>query len=130
MLFKFNISSYLYFILLQLAILYKVFHVVYTFHTAIGSISTLQPSPVVEALLLAGIIPTVVLLLANVVTALLVFLVTRHCYKKTSQKSSPSKGEDVYDQVEGPKTYEDIVMTDSPAYGPVKWDKTWCVWCE
>ena len=73
-----------------------------------------------SALLLAGIIPTVVLLLVNIISVVVVFLVTRHCYKKTSQKSSPSKGEDVYEQVEGPKTYEDIVMTDSPAYGPVK----------
>ena len=75
-----------------------------------------------EAPLLAGIIPTVVLLLANVLTGVIVFLMTRHCYKKTSQRSSPSKGEDVYEQVsqERPKTYEDIVMTDSPAYGPVK----------
>ena len=80
----------------------------------------MQPSPAVEAPFLAGIIPTVVLLLANVVTGVVAVLVTRHCYKKTSQKSSPSKGEDVYDQEEGPKTYEDIVMTDSPAYGPVK----------
>ena len=72
------------------------------------------------ALLLAGIVPTVVLLLANVVTGVVAVLITRHCYKKTSQKSSPSKGEDVYEQVEGPKTYEDIAMTDSPAYGPVK----------
>ena len=71
------------------------------------------------ASLLAGI-PTVVLLLANVVSVVVAVLITRHCYKKTSQKSSPSKGEDVYEQVEGPKTYEDILMSDSPAYGPVK----------
>ena len=73
-----------------------------------------------SAPLLAGIIPTFVLLLVNIITVVVAVLITRHCYKKTSQKSSPSKGEDVYDQVEGPKTYEDIVMTDSPAYGPVK----------
>ena len=92
------------------------------FHVGIGVCPKCrsQTSPAVEAPLLAGIIPTVVLLLANVVTGVVVFLITRHCYKKTSQKSSPSKGEDVYEQVEGPKTYEDIVMTDSPAYGPVK----------
>ena len=75
------------------------------------------------ASLLAGIIPTAVLLLANVVTGVVAVLITRHCYKKTSQKSPPSKGEDVYEHVskEGPKTYEDkdIVMTDNPAYGPV-----------
>ena len=69
---------------------------------------------------MACIIPTVVLLLANVVTGVVVFLITRQCYKKTSQKSSPSKDEDVYEQVTGPMTYEDIAMTDSPAYGPVK----------
>ena len=65
-------------------------------------------------------VPIAVLIVVNIISVVVVFLITRHCYKKTSQKSSPSKGEDVYDQVEGPKTYEDIVMTDSPAYGPVK----------
>ena len=73
-------------------------------------------------LLTAGFIPTVVLLLVYFITVVVVFLITRHCYKKTTQKSSPSKGEDVYEQMsqEGPKTYEDIAMTDGPAYGPVK----------
>ena len=88
------------------------------YSTRIGKIAcptcTCPPTP-----LLAGLIPTVMLLLANVVTGVVVFLITRHCYKKTSQKSS-SKDEDVYEQVEGPKTYEDIVLTDSPAYGPMK----------
>ena len=79
-----------------------------------------QTSPAVEVPLLAGIIPTVVLLLADVISVVVAVLITRHCYKKTSQKSSPSKGEDVYEQVETPKTYEDIAMTDNPAYGPVK----------
>ena len=70
--------------------------------------------------LLAGIIPTVVL--ANVVTGVFVFLITRHCYKKTSRENSPSKDEDAHDQVsmEGPKTSEDIEMTDNPAYSQVK----------
>ena len=54
-----------------------------------------------SVLLLAGIIPTVGLLLAQVATGVVVFLVTRHCYKKTSQKSSPSKEEHIYEQVEG-----------------------------
>ena len=119
MFFKFDVN-HIY--MLQLQQLCDVYSTYYTFHTAVGVCPkcTSQPSSVVETSLLAGIIPTVVLLLANVITGVVVFLITRHCYKKTSQKSSPSKGEDVYDQVEGPKTYEDIVMTDSPAYGPVK----------
>ena len=54
-----------------------------------------------SALLPAGIIPTVVLLLAQVATGVVAVLVTRHCYKKTSQKSSPSKDEHIYEQVEG-----------------------------
>ena len=87
-------------------------------HTAVGIWP--QSASQSSVLLLAGIIPAVLLLLANVVTGVVAVLITRHCYKKTSQKSSPSKGEDVYEQVEGPKTYEDIVMTDCPAYGPVK----------
>ena len=100
-----------------------VLHIVYIPHCCTVGICpkcTLQTSSAVEAPLLAGIVPIVVLLLANVVSVVIAVLITRHCYKKTSQKSSPSKGEDVYDQVGGPKTYEDIVMTDSPAYGPVK----------
>ena len=88
-------------------------------HTYIDEIS--YPICISQAALLTvGIVPTVVLLLVNIISVVVVFLITRHCYRKTSQKSSPSKGEDVYDQVEGPKTYEDIAMTDSPAYGPVK----------
>ena len=88
--------------------------------TCIPQPCTCQSCTCQPALLLAGIIPTVVLLLANVVTGVVAVLITRHCYKKSSRKSSPSRGEDVDDQVEGPKTYEDIVMTDNPAYGPVK----------
>ena len=76
----------------------------------------------------ASIIPTVVaavvifitMLLINVVSVVVVFFLTRHCYKNTSKTSSPTKREDVYDQVQGGKTYEHITMTESPAYGPVK----------
>ena len=78
---------------------------------------TCPPAP-----LLAGIIPTVVLILASIISVVVAVLITRYYYMKTShdQKSCLPKGEDVYEQVEGPKTYEDIAMTDSPAYGPVK----------
>ena len=65
-------------------------------------------------------VPIAVLIVVNIISVVVAVLVTRHCYKKTSQKSSPSKGEDVYDQMERPKTYEDIVMTDSPVNGPAK----------
>ena len=92
-------------------------HVHHPIHIGKISCPTCTSQPV---LLLAGIVPTVLLLLADIISVVVAVLITRHCYKKTSQKSSPSKGEDVYEQVEGPKTYEDIVMTDSPAYGPVK----------
>ena len=123
MLFEIDII-YLYMLQLQqLYIICNVFHLVHILHCCTVGICpkcTLQTSSAVEAPLLAGIVPTVVLLLANVVTGVVAVLITRHCYKKTSQKSCPLKGEDVYDQVEGPKTYEDIAMTDSPAYGPVK----------
>ena len=63
-------------------------------------------------------IPTVGLLLTQVATGpgVVVFLITRHCYKKTSQKNSPSKGDNGHAQVEGPSTYEDIAMTESLAY--------------
>ena len=63
-------------------------------------------------------VPIAVLIVVNIISVVVVFLITRHCYKKTSETNS--KFEDVYEQVEGPKTYEDIAMTDSPAYGPVK----------
>ena len=69
-----------------------------------------------SVLLPAGIIPTVGLVLTQVATGVVVFLITRRCYKKTSQKNSPSKGYNAHEQVEGPSTYEDIAMTESLAY--------------
>ena len=65
-------------------------------------------------------VPIAVLIVVNIISVVVVFLITRHCYKKTSQKSSPSKVEYVYEQVEGQNPCENIVMTDSPAYGPVE----------
>ena len=70
----------------------------------------------VSPILPAGIIPTVGLVLTQVATGVVVFLITRHCYKKTSQKNSPSKGYNAHEQVEGQSTYEGIAMTESLAY--------------
>ena len=72
-----------------------------------------------EALLLAGIIPSVVLLHSNIISVVVAVLVTRFCCTISSKKSSPSKGEEVYEQVEKPSTYEDIPMSTNPAYCPV-----------
>ena len=72
----------------------------------------------VEAPLLAGIIPSVVLLLSNIISVVVAVLVTRYCCN-TSQKSSPPKHDDVYEQVEGSDVYKDIPMSTNPAYGPV-----------
>ena len=71
---------------------------------------------------LAAVLPSVVLILFNIVRVVVVFFLTRHCYQNTSisKTSSPTKRKDIYDQVQGGKTYEDITKTDSPAYGPVK----------
>ena len=73
----------------------------------------------VEAPLLAGIIPSVVLLFSHIITVVVAVLVTRYCCNSSSQKSSPPKHGDVYEQVEGSDAYKDIPMTTSPAYGPV-----------
>ena len=63
----------------------------------------------------------VVLLVANVLTGVVVFLITRHWYKKSPQKTPTSvKREDVYEQMEVSKNSDTIKMTDNPAYGPVK----------
>ena len=73
----------------------------------------------VEAPLLAGIIPSVVLLLSNIISVVVAVLVTRYCCNSSSQKSSPPKHDDVYEQVEESDAYKDISMTTNPAYGPV-----------
>ena len=62
----------------------------------------------VEAPLLAGIIPSVVLLLSNIISVVVAVLVTRYCCNSSSQKSSPPKHNDVYEQVEGLNSYKDI----------------------
>ena len=73
----------------------------------------------VEVPLLAGIIPSVVLLLSNIITLVVAVLVTRYCCNSLSRKSSPSKHDDVYEQVEESNAYKDIPMSTNPAYGPV-----------
>ena len=73
----------------------------------------------VEAPLLAGIIPSVVLLLSHIITVVVAVLVTRYCCNSSSQKSSPPNHNDVYEQVEGSDVYKDIPMSTNPAYGPV-----------
>ena len=72
-----------------------------------------------EALLLTGIIPSVVLLLSHIITVVVAVLVTRYCCNSSSQKSSPPEGEEVHEQVEKPAAYEDIPMSTNPAYVPV-----------
>ena len=69
---------------------------------------------------LAGSIPSAVLIAVNVITVLVAVLITRCCCNSVSRKISTSKDEVIYEQAEGPKTSESIVMTDNPAYGPVK----------
>ena len=68
----------------------------------------------------AGIIPSTILIVVNIISIVVVFFITRHCYKHTSQKGSPLKSGGLSERVKGPNTYEDIPMTNSPAYGPVK----------
>ena len=83
------------------------------------SVCTNEPTSLLLTIL-AGVIPSAVLIVVNIISVVVAILTTRHCCNGASQKSSPSKRGDVYDQVERPKTNEDIIMTDSPAYGPVK----------
>ena len=65
------------------------------------------------AVYLVATIPTVVLLVANVLTGTVVFLITRHCLKNTHQKTATSvQREDVYDQVVISKSSGTIQMTD------------------
>ena len=87
---------------------------------AIPFIGTCPSLPsTVEAPLLAGIIPSVVLLFSDIISVVVAVLVTRYCCNSSSQKSSPSKNNEVYEQVEGSDAHKDIPMTTSPAYGPV-----------
>ena len=99
--------------------IYNNLHAYIVSRVGLCAVRTSEPTSIVVPVL-AGTIPSTVLIILNIITGIGVFLITRHCYKKTSLKSSPSKGEDVYEKMEKQKTYEDIVMTDSPAYGPVK----------
>ena len=78
------------FIHVTVAVIYLMYFTLHTFHTVVGICPkcTSQPSPVVEDPLLAGIIPTVVLLLANVLTGVVVFLTT--CtYNRTVLHATP-----------------------------------------
>ena len=70
-------------------------------------------------LFLSGIVPSLVLLLSNIISVVVAVLVTRCCCNSSSKKSSASKDEEVYEQVERPSAYEDIPMSTNPAYGPV-----------
>jgi hypothetical protein len=82
-------------------------------------VSTSGPASV--GIAVAATIPTVALLVANVLTGVVVYLITRHWYKKPPQKTPTSvKREDVYEQMEVSKNSDTIKMTDNPAYGPVK----------
>ena len=87
--------------------------------TAKCNVCTTPQSASITPTALAAVVPSVVLILTNIISVVVVFFLTRHCYQNTSKMSSPVKHEDVYDQVQGGKTYKDITMTDSPAYGPV-----------
>jgi cell division protein FtsL len=70
--------------------------------------------------ILAGVTPLVVLLLTNIISVVVAVLITRHCYRNTTQKNSTSNKENTYEQVEGTKTYSNIAMNDNPAYGPLQ----------
>ena len=78
-------------------------------------------SSTVKEPLLAGIIPSVVLLLSNIISVMVAVLVTRYCCNSSSQRSSPPKKvlDDVYEQVEGSNVDADILISTNPAYGPV-----------
>jgi hypothetical protein len=81
-------------------------------------VSTSGPASV--GIAVAATIPTVALLVANVLTGVVVYLITRHWYKKPPQKTPTSvQREDVYEQMGVSKNSDTINMTDNPAYGPM-----------
>ena len=79
---------------------------------------TSEPASILPTIL-AGVIPSAVLLLSNITSVVVAVFIARCCCNGTFQKCSPSKREDVRGHGEGPRTYEDITMTTSPAYDPV-----------
>ena len=84
--------------------------------SCIGFCSVLDPtSDTALPTVLAGTMPLVISIVITIISVVLAVLTTRHYYKNVAQKSS-SKCQ----QVEEPSPYEDISMTSSPAYGPVK----------
>ena len=70
--------------------------------------------------ILAGVIPSVVLMLTNIIGVVVAVLITRHCLRNTTQKNSTSNKESTYEQVEGTKPYSNIAMNENPAYGPLQ----------
>ena len=99
---------------------YDILSVSFSTPAAKCNVCTTPQSASITPTVVAAVIPSLVLILFYIISVVVVFFLTRHCYKNTSKMSSPVKREDVYEQVQGGKTYEDITMTDSPAYGPVK----------
>ena len=69
-------------------------------------------------IVLVGVIPGAVILLFSVISVVIAVLVLKHRYKNTSLKISHQQPiHDVYDQVDIPKTYDEIPVTTNPAYG-------------
>ena len=70
-------------------------------------------------IVLVGVIPGAVILLFGVISVVIAILVSKHCYNKNaSQKISHRQPmHDAYDQVDLPKTYDEIPVTTNPAYG-------------
>ena len=81
---------------------------------------TYEPTSVLPEAL-AGAIPSVILVVTNVISVVAVFLITKYGCHTSTLKNLSSKHKDILcNQLQEPKTYEDITMTDSPAYGPMK----------
>jgi hypothetical protein len=71
-------------------------------------------------LILTGTLPSIILLLTNVISIVTAVVITRYCYRKSSssrnQVTSEPASDKEYEVVHNPNTYDNIVMTNSPAY--------------
>jgi hypothetical protein len=61
------------------------------------------------------------LIFISLFIVVIVLVIIRHCYKNASKRNSQSMAETMYcDPLERGKEFQDVAMTDNPAYGPVE----------
>ena len=61
------------------------------------------------------------LIFISLFIVVIVLVIIRHCYKNASKRNSKSMAETMYcDPLERGKEFQDVAMTDNPAYGPIE----------